>query len=125
MNKSKIINPLEGVVLSQYAKAYEVTNIGKPLYKLAAMQHITLRVYITGEQLPMVRLGQKVKVFTDQGKDTMFADEGIVYRISNQAEFTPKTIQTKNERANLVYAVKIKVKNDGRYKMGMYGEIQF
>jgi HlyD family secretion protein len=125
INKSKIINPVEGVVLSQYAKSYEVTNIGKPLYKLAEMQYITLRVYISGEQLPVVRLGQKVKVLTDQGKDTMFTDEGIVYWISSQAEFTPKTIQTKNERANLVYAVKISVKNDGRYKMGMYGEIQF
>ena len=125
IKKSKIINPIEGVVLSQYAKSHEITNIGKPLYKIADIQNITLRVYITGEQLPLIKLGQKVKVLTDQAKETMFTDEGLIYWISSQAEFTPKTIQTKNERANLVYAIKIKVKNDGRYKIGMYGEIQF
>lgn len=125
INKSKIINPIEGIVLSQYAKSNEVTNNGKPLYKIADMRNITLRTYITGEQLPFIKLGQKVKVFTDQGKNAMFSDEGKIYWISSQAEFTPKTIQTKDERSHLVYAIKIKVKNNGRYKIGMYGEIKF
>lgn len=125
INKSKIINPTEGVVLAQYAKSFEITNVGKPLYKIADLKNISLRAYITGEQLPLIKLGQKVKVLTDQGENPMFVDKGTIYWISSEAEFTPKTIQTKNERANLVYAIKIKLKNDGRYKLGMYGEIQF
>jgi HlyD family secretion protein len=125
INKSKIINPTEGVVLSQYAKSYEITNIGKPLYKIADIKNISLRAYVTGEQLPLIKLGQKVKVLTDNGKSPMHIDNGTIYWISSQAEFTPKTIQTKNERANLVYAIKVKLINDGRYKIGMYGEIQF
>jgi HlyD family secretion protein len=86
---------------------------------------MTLRAYITNAQLNQIRLGQKVKVFTDSGKDAYKENEGVIYWISSQAEFTPKTIQTKDERENLVYAIKIRVKNDGLIKIGMYGEVRF
>ncbi|MBP1673806.1 MAG: rane protein [Bacteroidetes bacterium] len=125
IQKCIIRNPMNGTVLSQYAKVNEATATGKPLYKMADLSTIILRVYISGEQLSKIKLNQKVKVFTDAGDGKFKETEGIITWISDKSEFTPKTIQTKNERANLVYAVKVKVINDGTYKMGMYGEINF
>lgn len=125
--KSRIVNPENGTVLSKFAEVNEMTATGKPLYKIANLSNIILRVYITGNQLPQVKLNQQVKVHTDDGKGGQKETAGIITWINDKAEFTPKTIQTKDERANLVYAVKVKVKvkNDGSYKIGMYGEIKF
>lgn len=125
LQKSKIINPIQGTVLTKYAEANEAATIGKPLYKIADLSNMILRCYITGSQLPNVKLNQKVNVLTDDGKGGYITTEGIITWINDKAEFTPKTIQTKDERANQVYAIKVKVKNDGRYKIGMYGEIKF
>ena len=125
LNKCNIVNPIQGTILTKYAKENEMTGMGKPLYKIADISTIILRAYITGNQLSELKLNQKVKVITDDGKGGHDVTEGMVIWISDKAEFTPKTIQTKNERANLVYAVKVKVKNDGKYKIGMYGEIKF
>lgn len=123
--KCKIINPANGTVLAKYAEANEMTTTGKPLYKIADLSNIILRAYITGDQLTQVKLNQTVKVLTDDGKGGYKETEGTISWINDKAEFTPKTIQTKNERANMVYAIKVKVKNDGTYKIGMYGEIKF
>ncbi len=124
LHKCKIINPINGTVLTKYAEPYEITSFGKPLYMIANIDTITLRAYITSDQLTKVKLRQSVKVYADWGKG-MKEYTGVVTWISNKAEFTPKTIQTRDERANLVYAVKIDVKNDGYLKIGMYGEVQF
>ena len=123
--KCKIINPANGTVLAKYAEANEMTTTGKPLYKIADLSNIILRAYITSNQLTQVKLNQTVKVLTDDGKGGYKETEGTISWINDKAEFTPKTIQTKNERANMVYAIKVKVKNDGTYKIGMYGEIKF
>ncbi len=123
LKKCIITNPLKGTVLSKYAEQYEMAATGRPLYKIADLSNIILRAYITGDLLSQVKLDQKVKVFTDDGKGGFKETEGIVTWINDKAEFTPKTIQTKNERANLVYAIKVKVRNDGFYKIGMYGEM--
>lgn len=125
IRKCIIINPINGTVLTRYAKANEITANGKPLYKIADLTNIILRAYISGDQLPKVKLNQKVKVFTDNGDGTFQETTGIITWISDKAEFTPKTIQTKNERANLVFAIKVSVVNDGKFKIGMYGEINF
>jgi HlyD family secretion protein len=125
LEKCKIVNPLDGTVLVKYAYANEMAARGKPLYKIADLSTIILRVYISGDQLPKVKLNQTLKVFTDDGNGGFNETVGVVSWISNKAEFTPKTVQTKNERANMVYAVKIKVKNNGMYKIGMYGEVKF
>lgn len=122
--KSKIVNKTNGTLLTKYAETGEMASIGKPLYKIADLSYITLRVYITGNQLPTVKLNQKVIVFVDAAKESYKEYEGKIEWISDKAEFTPKTIQTKEERANLVYAVKVRVKNDGYLKIGMYGEIK-
>ncbi len=121
--RSVITNPVKGTVLSKYAEQYEMATVGRPLYKIADLTELTLRAYITGDQLPLVKIGQTVKVFTDDGKGGFRETEGVVTSIADKAEFTPKAIQTRTERANLVYAVKVRVKNDGTYKIGMYGEI--
>ncbi len=123
--KCNIINPTNGTVLAKYAEANEMTATGKPLYKIADLTNIILRAYITGNQLTQVKLNQKVKVLTDDGKGGYKETEGTIIWINSKSEFTPKTIQTKDERANMVYAIKVKVKNDGAYKVGMYGEIKF
>ena len=126
LKKCNIINPVKGTVLSKYAEQYEMVAVaGKPLYKIADLSTIILRAYITGDQLTQVKLNQKVKVFTDDGKGGFKETEGTILWINDKSEFTPKTIQTKNERANLVYAIKVKVLNDGSYKLNMYGEIMF
>lgn len=125
LDKANIVNPVGGTVITKYAEAGEVTNAGKALYKIADLSEITLRAYITGGQLSEVKLGQQVKVLVDDGDDKYKEFPGIITWVSDKAEFTPKTIQTKEERANLVYAMKIKVKNDGTMKIGMYGEVKF
>ncbi|MBS1731303.1 MAG: HlyD family efflux transporter periplasmic adaptor subunit [Bacteroidetes bacterium] len=125
LSKCKIINPVNGTVLTKYAEANEMTTTGKPLYKIADLSNIILRAYITSNQLTQVKLNQQVKVLTDDGNGGYKETAGTIVWISNKAEFTPKTIQTKDERANMVYAIKVKVKNDGTYKIGMYGEIKF
>jgi HlyD family secretion protein len=122
---AQIINPVQGTVLAKYAEAGEMTTAGKALYKIADLSTITLRAYITGGQFSQVQLGQKVKVLVDHGSEHYKTYPGTITWISSKAEFTPKTIQTKEERANLVYAIKIKVKNDGYLKIGMYGDVQF
>ncbi|MDR4950586.1 efflux RND transporter periplasmic adaptor subunit [Chryseobacterium sp. ES2] len=125
INKGTIINPINGTVLVNYALKGEMQVIGKPLYKIADISTLDLRAYITGTQLPQVKLGQKVKVRIDQGEKGFKEYPGIITWISDKSEFSPKTIQTKDERANLVYAIKIRVKNDGYLKIGMYGETLF
>jgi len=122
IQKSKIINPVKGTVLSKYAEPGEITAFGKPLYKIADISEMTLRVYIGEPQLPQVRVGQKVTVKIDV-EEGMKDYEGKVSWISSSAEFTPKIIQTKEERVNLVYAVKIIVQNDGSLKIGMPAEM--
>jgi HlyD family secretion protein len=124
MSKSKIVNPINGIVITKYAEQGEVTSPGKALYKIADMSDMTLRAYVTGTQLSQIKLNQTVKVLIDNGAKDYRTYNGTIKWISNKAEFTPKTIQTKEERANLVYAVKIKVKNDGFLKIGMFGEVQ-
>lgn len=122
--RSIINNPVEGTVLTRYAKQNEITSAGKPLYKIADLSSMTLRAYISGDQFAKIIIGQPVKVYIDNGEGELKEVEGEIYWISSKAEFTPKTIQTKDERANLVYAIKIKVKNDGYIKIGMYGEVK-
>ena len=122
ITKSKIINPVKGTVLAKYAEPNEVTAFGKPLYKIADISEMTLRVYISEKQLAAVKVGQKVTVKID-GTDEMKSYAGTISWIAAQAEFTPKVIQTKEERINLVYAVKVKVKNDGSLKIGMPAEM--
>ncbi len=125
IKKSYIINPVDGTVLTRYAKLNEVTSNGKALYKIANLSEMTLRAYVNGDQLGEIKLGQKVKVFVDKGEGDQKEMSGEIYWVSSKAEFTPKTIQTKDERANLVYAIKVKVINDGYLKIGMYGEVKF
>ena len=125
LQKCHIASPIAGVVLEKYAECGEFTATGKPLFKVADINNIYLRAYITADQLTGLRLGQKVKVYADQGKEDRKEYEGTLTWIADKAEFTPKTIQTRNERANLVYAIKVSVRNDGLIKMGMYGEVAF
>ncbi len=120
-----IINPVKGTVLTKYAESGEVATFGKPLYKIADLSYLDLRVYVSGDQLAYIKPGQKVEVRYDKSVEHNFVTSGVVTWISETAEFTPKTIQTKEERVNLVYAVKVSVKNDGSLKIGMPGEIKF
>lgn len=123
--KCRIINPIHGTVLTKYAEAHEVVMPGKALYMIAETDTLILRAYITGSQLTEVKLGQQVKVRTDLGAKHYRYYTGKVYWISDKSEFTPKTIPTKDERADLVYAIKVRVVNDGYLKIGMYGEVKF
>ena len=125
IQNATIVAPKSGVVLEQLVKAGEFVGVGKPLFKLAQMDHIYLRAYVTSAQLKSVMLGQKAKVYADYGGGQQQEYEGKVAWISSRSEFTPKTIVTDDERADLVYAVKILIKNDGRVKIGMYGEVKF
>jgi len=125
IEKSIIRNPVRGTVLMKLAEPGEIMNFGKPLYKIADLSFMNLRVFLSGEQLPKIKIGQKVKVLIDDGKDGYRELEGTISWISSKSEFTPKIIQTKEERVNLVYAVKIKVSNDGSLKIGMPGEVIF
>ena len=125
LKKCHITSPITGTVLAKYAEPGELTAMGTPLFKVADTEQMYLRAYITSEQLSQVKLGQKVTVFSDYGTDEHKQYPGVVTWISDTSEFTPKTILTKNERANLVYAVKIAVHNDGLLKIGMYGGVEF
>ena len=125
LNKTHIINPINGTVLVKYVEQNEMASMGKPLYKIADLSEIILRAYITNAQLANLKLGQKVTVLVDKGKDKNAEYHGNIEWISSKAEFTPKTIQTKDERSNEVYAIKIRVKNDGFLKIGMYGDVSF
>lgn len=125
LKKCKIVNPVNGTVLSTYAEQFEMTAAGRPLYKVADLSTINLKAYVTNDQFTALKLGQSVKVQVDAQNGESKIYDGVVDWISDKAEFTPKTIQTKNERANLVYAIKVKVKNDGLLKIGMYGEVIF
>lgn len=125
LKKCYITSPITGTVLAKYAEAGELTAMGTPLFKVADTEQMYLRAYITSEQLSQVKLGQKVTVFSDYGTDEHKQYPGVVTWISDTSEFTPKTILTKNERANMVYAVKIAVHNDGLLKIGMYGGVEF
>ena len=125
LNKTTIINPVTGTVLTKYAEENEFTATGKALYKIADLSTMKLRAYISGNQLVQVKLNQQVKVLVDDGKGGYKELKGVISWISDKAEFTPKTIQTKDERANLVYAMKVNVQNDGYLKIGMYGEVAF
>ncbi|HRZ75151.1 MAG TPA: HlyD family efflux transporter periplasmic adaptor subunit [Flavobacterium sp.] len=122
IQKCKIVNPIKGTVLVKYAEPNEVTSFGKPLYKIADISEMTLRVYISERQLASVKIGQKVNVKIDSSKDSK-SYSGTISWIAAEAEFTPKIVQTKEERVNLVYAVKVLVKNDGSLKIGMPGEL--
>ena len=125
LKRCNILNPIDGMVLAKYAEAGELTAYGKPLYKIADMENMILRVYISGAQLSNIKPGDKVKVLIDKDEKEKREMEGLVSWISNEAEFTPKIIQTRKERVNMVYAVKIFVKNDGYLKIGMPGEVVF
>ncbi|MBK9734165.1 MAG: HlyD family efflux transporter periplasmic adaptor subunit [Saprospiraceae bacterium] len=125
LKKTVVVNPFNGTLLTKYAFEGEFISMGKPLYKLADLSLMTLRAYVTGDQLPRLKIGQKVRVFLDNGSEAYSSYPGSIVSIASKAEFTPKSIQTKDERANLVYSVKINVKNDGFIKIGMYGEVSF
>ncbi|HPI86902.1 MAG TPA: HlyD family efflux transporter periplasmic adaptor subunit [Bacteroidales bacterium] len=125
MNKCFIVSPLSGTVLVKFAEAGEITTPGKPVCKVANLETLELKVYISGDQLPYLRLGDNVDVMIDKDKSGFTNLTGRVSWISPKAEFTPKTIQTKKERVNLVYAAKVLVPNDGSLKIGMPGEINF
>ena len=124
LSKCRIISPINGTVLVKYAQEGELATIGKPLMKVADLSQIYLRAYFTSDQLAHLNLGNEVTVTADFGADQRYDYKGKVVWISNESEFTPKTIQTKDTRANLVYAVKIAVKNDGRLKVGLAGEVK-
>lgn len=124
IQKSIINSPIKGTILSKYAEQGELATQGKALFKVADMDNMFLRAYITSGQLTQIKVGQTVKVFADFGEKDMKEYSGVITWISDKSEFTPKTIQTRDERANLVYAIKIAVKNDGYLKKGMYGEIK-
>ena len=124
LKRASITNPVGGTVIEKYAEAGEMTSTGKALYKIADLSVMTLRAYVTGTQLPQIKLGQQVKVLIDNGARSYRELPGTITWIADKAEFTPKTIQTKEERANLVYAIKVKVRNNGYLKIGMYGEIK-
>ena len=125
MKNNSIESPISGMVLTQYLNQGEFATVGKPIFKIANLEVMTLKTFITGDQLPQIKIGQQVKVLLEAGEGKTKELPGTIYWISSKAEFTPKTIQTKNERANLVYAAKIHVKNDGYLKIGMYGDVKF
>lgn len=123
--RSRIASPAAGTVLAKYAEAGEMAAAGRPLFKVADVQNMYLRAYVTADQLTQLKLGQEVKVYADFGADGLREYEGRISWVSDRAEFTPKTIQTRDERADLVYAMKVEVRNDGYLKIGMYGQLKF
>ncbi len=125
IDKCIVTNPMAGTVLEKYAENHELIMPGKPLYKIADLSNMQLKVYVSGSQLAQIKLGQKVQVLIDESADQMRTLDGTVNWIASQAEFTPKTIQTREERVSQVYAVKITVFNDGSIKSGMPGEAIF
>lgn len=125
LEKTRIVSPIAGTVLNRYAEAGELATMGTPLFKIADTDTMELRAYVTNDQLARIKLNDEVAVRVDDGEGNMKSYRGKINWISSKSEFTPKTIQTKNERANLVYALKIAVPNDGFLKIGMYGEVKF
>ena len=125
LRKCHVVTPTKGTVLEKYVERGEFVGVGKPLFKIADTQDMYMRAYVTSAQLQDIKLGQKVKVFADYGDNQRKEYAGTVSWISSRSEFTPKTILTDDERADLVYAVKIAIKNDGYVKIGMYGEVKF
>lgn len=123
LRKCHIVTPTKGTVLEKYVERGEFVAIGKPLFKIADTEQMFMRAYVTSAQLQNIRIGQHVKVFADYGDGQKKAYNGTVSWISSRSEFTPKTILTDDERADLVYAVKVAIKNDGYVKIGMYGEV--
>lgn len=124
ISKSSIHSPLTGTVLTKYAEPGEFAVPGKPLLKIADLDKIYLRAYFTDSQIADIKIGQKVTVIADFGGDKQFEYPGTITWIAEESEFTPKSIQTRDSRANLVYAVKVTVRNDGRLKLGQYGEVR-
>lgn len=125
ISKCRIINPIDGIILEKFTQENEITAFGKPLYKIANLDEIILRVYVDGSQLPEIKIGNDVEVLVDADKKNNSSFIGKITWVSESAEFTPKIIQTKKERVNMVYAVKVMVKNDGSLKIGMPGEVNF
>ena len=125
LQKCHIVTPIKGTVLEKYAEKGEFMAIGKPLFKMADTENMYIRAYVTSEQLQNIKVGQKAKVYADYGNGQKKEYEGKVSWISSRSEFTPKTILTDDERADLVYALKVAIKNDGYVKIGMYGEVSF
>ncbi len=125
LNKCKIESPITGTVLDKYVEPTELAAPGKALFKIADTDHLILRAYVTSDQLSKIKIGQQVKVSADFGSKQYRQYVGTIAWVSSQSEFTPKTIETRDERANLVYAIKINVKNDGYLKIGMYGNVKF
>jgi HlyD family secretion protein len=124
LHKCHVVTPTKGTVLEKYVERGEFVSIGKPLFKIADTEDMYMRAYVTSAQLQNIKLGQKVKVFADYGDNQKKEYDGTISWISSRSEFTPKTILTDDERADLVYAVKIAIKNDGFVKIGMYGEVK-
>lgn len=125
INRGKVINPVQGTVIANYALQGEMQTVGKPLYKIANLEWLDLRAYITADQMVQVKLGQEVTIRVDDGKRGYKEYPGTITWISEKSEFSPKNIYTRKERANLVYAIKVNVKNDGYLKIGMYGEVRW
>jgi HlyD family secretion protein len=125
LRKCHIISPTKGTVLEKYVERGEFVAVGKPLFKIADTEDMYMRAYVTSAQLQNIKLGQQVKVFADYGDGQRKEYDGTISWISSRSEFTPKTILTDDERADLVYAVKVAIKNDGFVKIGMYGEVKF
>jgi HlyD family secretion protein len=125
LSKCRIINPVEGTVLEKYINNHELVNVGKSLYKIANLEKMELLVYVSGIQLSGLKIGDSVRVFTDKGKNELMEFPAVISWISSEVEFTPKIIQTREERVNMVYGVKLMVKNDGTIKIGMPGEVRF
>jgi HlyD family secretion protein len=125
LRRAQIVNPVNGIVLEKYTEQFELVNPGKPLYKIADLSEIILRAYVSGAQLDDIKIGQIVKVEIDKDESENYSYEGKISWIASESEFTPKVIQTKEERVNLVYAIKIRVVNDGKIKIGMPGEVRF
>ena len=125
LQKTRVASPITGTVLNKYAEAGELAGMGTPLFKIADTERMFLRAYVTSDQLAKVKLGDEVTVRVENGEGNSREYKGRISWISDKSEFTPKTIQTKDERANLVYAMKIAVENDGYLKIGMYGEVTF
>jgi HlyD family secretion protein len=124
LRKCHIVTPTKGTVLEKYVERGEFVAVGKPLFKIADTHDMFMRAYVTSAQLQNIKLGQKVKVFADYGDGQKKEYDGTISWISSRSEFTPKTILTDDERADLVYAVKVAIKNDGFVKIGMYGEVK-
>ena len=125
LNKCRIINPVDGIVLEKYANSHELATAGKSLYKVANLDEMELLVYVSGSQLSELKLGDSAKVYVDKNRNDLIEFPGVISWISSEVEFTPKIIQTREERVNMVYGVKLVVKNDGTIKIGMPGEVRF